>query len=103
MRRFAFVVFDVDNSVLARTPLDLVTDIGGLGWKLKLSTIDGDVVSVLTKVTQEKRSVNITVNFLERGYERYTILSQWLQKYSAAAHHLARRAAHVDVQHREAA
>lgn len=89
MRKFAFVVFDIDNSVLARFPLDLVTDISGLGWKLKLSKIEGDVVSVLTKVTQEKQAVNITVNFLGRGYEKHTILSQWLQKYSYATYCLA--------------
>lgn len=89
MRKFAFVVFDIDNSVLARTPLELVTGIGGLGWKLKLSTIAGDVVSVLTKVTQEKQAVKVTVNFLGHGYEKYTLLSQWLQKYSSASHHLA--------------
>lgn len=89
MRKFAFVVFDIDNSILARFPLDLVTGIGGLGWKLKLSTIDGDVVSVLTKVTQEKQAVKVTVNFLGRSYEKYTLLSQWLQKYSSASHHLA--------------
>ncbi len=89
MRKFAFVVFDIDNSILARFPLDLVTGISGLGWKLKLSTIDGDVVSVLTKVTQEKQAVNVTVNFLGRGYEKYTLLSLWIQKYSSASNHLA--------------
>ena len=89
MRKFAFVVFDVDDTILARTTLDLVTDISGLGWKLKLTTIEGDVFSVLTKVTQEKQDVKLTVNFLGRGYEKYELLSQWLQKYSTARSHLA--------------
>lgn len=82
MRKFAFVVFDIDNSITERFPLDLVTDLSGLGWKLKLSTLEGDVSDTLTKVVQEKQSINITINFCGRGYEKYLILSQWLQKYS---------------------
>ena len=89
MRKFAFVVFDIDDTILARTTLDLVTDISGLGWKLKLSTVDGDVFSVLTKVTQEKQDVKLTVNFLGRAYEKYSILSNWLQRYASAENHLA--------------
>lgn len=89
MRKFAFVVFDVDDEIRARTPLDLITDISGLGWKLKLSTIGGDVVDVLTKVVQEKQQVKLKVNFLGYGYEKHTILSQWLQIYSTASSHLA--------------
>ncbi|MBQ8323232.1 MAG: hypothetical protein IJX91_04625 [Clostridia bacterium] len=89
MRKFAFVVFGIDNTIIDRTPLDLVTDLGGLGWKLKLTTISGDVVSVITKVVQEKQSVSLTLNFLGRGYEKYAILSQWLQKYARAENHLA--------------
>ena len=44
--------------------------------------MEGDIVDTLTKVAQEKQSVGMTVNFFRRGYERYLILSQWLQKYS---------------------
>ena len=89
MRKFAFVVFGIDNTIIDRTPLDLVTDLGGLGWKLKISTLASDVVSAITKVVQEKQSVSLTLNFLGRGYEKYSILSQWLQRYSRPEHHLA--------------
>ncbi len=89
MRKFAFVVFGIDNTIIDRTPLDLVTDLGGLGWKLKMSTLTSDVVSAITKVVQEKQSVSLTLNFLGRGYEKHSILSQWLQKYSRPEYHLA--------------
>lgn len=82
MRKFAFVVFDIENAIIERFPLDLVTDPSGLGFKLKLSTIEGDVVDTLTRVAQEKQSINLTINFFQNGYEKYNILSQWLQKYS---------------------
>jgi len=89
MRKFAFVVFDIDNSIVDRFPLDVVTDLSGLGWRLKLSKIEGDVTDTVTKVVQEKQSVGITINLIGRGYEKFTILSQWLQKYSAVNASLA--------------
>lgn len=89
MRKFAFVVFDIENSIIERFPLDLVTDLSGLGWKLKLSKLEGDVSDTLTKVVQEKQSINITINFHGRGYEKYLILSQWLQKYSSVDNSIA--------------
>lgn len=89
MRKFAFVVFDYDNSVSARFAVDYITDISGLGWKLKLSTLKGDIVDTITKVVQEKQDVSLTVNFIGRGYEKYSILSQWLQKYSTADQRIA--------------
>lgn len=82
MRKFAFVVFDIENKITERFGVDLITGPSGLGFKLKLSTLEGDIVDTLTKVAQEKQSVGMTVNFFRRGYERYLILSQWLQKYS---------------------
>lgn len=89
MRAFSFVVFNIDNSIIDRFNLDVVTDISGLGWKLKLSTIDGDIVNTLTRVLQEKQAINLTIHFIGNGYEKYTILSQWLQKYSGASSRLA--------------
>ena len=90
MRKFAFVVFDViENTITERFPLDLVTDLSGLGWKLKLSKLEGDVADTLTKVVQEKQSVSIAINFKGRGYEKYSILTQWLQKYSGINNSIA--------------
>lgn len=89
MRSFAFVAFDLDNSITDRFPLDYVTDIKGLGWKLKLSKLEGDVSDVITKVVQEKQTVGLTINLIGRGYEKFLILTQWLQKYSFANKRLA--------------
>ncbi len=89
MRSFAFVAFDLDNSITDRFPLDYVTDIKGLGWKLKLSKLEGDVSDVITKVVQEKQTVGLTINLIGRGYEKFLILTQWLQKYSFADKRLA--------------
>lgn len=89
MRKFAFVVFDLENTVLERFALDKVTAPSGLGWKLKLTKLEGDVVDTITKVAQEKQTVKLTINFIDRGYERYNILSQWLQKYSRTDDHIA--------------
>ncbi len=82
MRSFAFVAFDIDNSIIDRFPLDYVTGLSGLGWKLKLSKLEGDVSDVITKVVQEKQTVGLTINLIGRGYEKFLILTQWLQKYS---------------------
>lgn len=89
MRKFAFVVFDADNTILERFPLDKVTAPSGLGWKIKLTKLEGDVVDTITKVAQEKQTVKLTINFIDRAYERYNILSQWLQKYSRVDEHIA--------------
>lgn len=89
MRKFALVVFDIDNSITDRFPLDLVTGLSGLGWRLKLSKIEGDVTDTLTKVVQEKQPIGITINMIGRGYEKFFLLTQWVQKYSFADKRLA--------------
>lgn len=89
MRKFAFVVFDMENKITERFVVDLITRPSGLGFKLKLSTLEGDIVDTLTKVAQEKQPVGMTINFFRRGYERYLILSQWLQKYSVVDSRMA--------------
>lgn len=89
MRKFALVVFDIDNSITDRFPLDVVTGLSGLGWKLKISKIAGDVTDTITKVVQEKQPIGITINFIGRGYEKFTLLTQWVQKYSFAEKRLA--------------
>lgn len=89
MRTFALVALDLDNSITDRFPLDMITGLGGLGWKLKLSTLSGDVADVITKVVQEKQDVSLTINFLGRSYDKYLLLSQWVQKYSLPDKRLA--------------
>jgi len=89
MRSFALVAFGIDNSIKDRFRLDYITGLSGLGWKLKISKLEGDVTDVLTKVVQEKQPVNMTINFIGRGYEKFLILTQWIQKYSFTDKRLA--------------
>lgn len=82
MRKVAFVVFDIDNTIIDRFNLELITDLSGLGFKLKLSTIDSDVEDIITKVVQDKQEVKFKVHFINRAYEKSAVLEQWLEKYS---------------------
>ena len=89
MRKVAFVVFDIDNSIIGRFNLDLITDINGVGFKLKLSTIDGDIESIVTKVVQDKQEVKFKIHFINRAYEKSTVLEQWIEKYSITSKRMA--------------
>lgn len=89
MRKMAFVAFDIDNSIFDRYDLDIVTDISGVGYKLKLSTIDGDIESIVTKVVQDKQDIKFKIHFINRAYEKSAILEQWIEKYSTADKWLA--------------
>lgn len=89
MRKAAFVVFDIDNSILDRLNLDLITDISGVGFKLKLSTIDGDIESIVTKVVQDKQEIKFKIHLINRPYEQSSILEQWLEKYSKTSARMA--------------
>jgi hypothetical protein len=89
MRKVSFVVFDIDNSIIDRFNLDLITDINGVGFKLKLSTIDGDIESIVTKVVQDKQEVKFKIHFINRAYEKSTVLEQWLEKYSTISKRMA--------------
>lgn len=89
MRKVAFVVFDIDNTIIDRFNLDLITDISGVGFKLKLSTIDGDIESIVTKVVQDKQEVKFKIHFINRAYEKSTVLEQWLEKYSTISKRMA--------------
>lgn len=82
MRKFALVVFDMNNSIADRFSLDIVTELSGLGFKLKLSAIEGDIESILTKVVQEKTDAKMTINWIHNGYQKSNLFVQWLEKYS---------------------
>lgn len=89
MRKFAFVVFDIDETIIDRFKLDNVTDLKGLGWRLNLSTIKGDVVDIVTKVHQEKENISFKIHFVNYAYEKSALLDQWLEKYSRIDKYLA--------------
>jgi hypothetical protein len=89
MRKMAFVAFDIDNSIYDRYDLDVVTDLSGVGYKLKLSTVDGDIESIVTKVVQDKQDIKFKIHFINRAYEKSAVLEQWIEKYSTADKRLA--------------
>jgi len=82
MRKVAFVVFNHHNEIIDRFMLDHITDISGIGMRLRLSTIDGDIESIVTKVVQEKQDIKFKIHFVNRAYEKSEILTQWIEKYS---------------------
>jgi len=89
MRKVAFVVFDIDNSIIDRFNIDLITDINGVGFSLNLSTIDGDIESIVTKVVQDKQDIKFKIHMINRAYEKSIVLDQWLEKYSAVGRRMA--------------
>lgn len=89
MRKFAFVVFDMENKIKERFNVDLISNISGLGFKMEMSTLAGDVTDTLTKIMQIKQPIKLTVNFWQNAYEKYNVFTQWLQKQSKIDTHLA--------------
>lgn len=89
MRKVAFVVFNNENAIVDRFSLDIITDIQGVGFKLKLSTIDGDIESIVTKVVQDKQDVKFKIHFINHPYAKSTIIEQWIEKYSTPGKRLA--------------
>lgn len=84
MRKIAFVVFDLENKIIDRFNLDTITGIGGVGFVLKLSTIDSDLENIVTKVVQEKQDISFKIHFINQAYEKSTVFEQWVEKYSTA-------------------
>lgn len=83
------MVFGIDNEIIDRFNLDIITDIQGVGFKLKLSTIDGDIESVVTKVVQDKQDVKFKIHFINHAYIKSDIIGQWIEKYSTPGKRLA--------------
>ncbi len=84
MRKVSFVVFNHHNKIIDRFMLDTITDIKGVGMKLNLSTIDGDIESVVTKVRLQKQPMKFKIHFINRSYEKYEVLLRWIERYSTA-------------------
>lgn len=89
LRKTAFVVFGIDNEIIDRFNIDIMTDIQGVGFKLKLSTIDGDIESIVTKVVQDKQDVKFKIHFINHAYTKSDIIEQWLEKHSTPSARLA--------------
>lgn len=84
MRKFALVILDIEDKIIDRYSLDVVTAPQGLGFNLSISTLTGDIEDVITKVVQSKTVVKFTVNQYQRPYFKANSLATWLQKYSQA-------------------
>lgn len=82
IRSYALVIMDKQDKIVDRFNLDLVTNPTGNGFELELSTIATDIEDVITKVTQKKPTINMTVHSVKNGYLQSNILTNWIQKYS---------------------
>lgn len=89
MRKFALVILDIEDKIKDRYNLDLVTNPTGLGFKLNMSTLTGDIEDVITKVEQSKNVIKFTVNQYGYSYEKANSLSLWIQQYSKPEHTMA--------------
>ena len=89
MRKFALVILDLEDMVIDRYNLDLVTAPSGLGFKLNMSTLSGDIEDVITKVSQAKNVIKFTVNQYQNSYSKANSLSLWIQKYSKPEYTMA--------------
>ena len=81
MRKFAFVILNESDEIIDRYNLDYVTNLSGLGYKLKVSTISTDVEDYVTKIIQEKKALTFTVTHLT-GYSGGSSLVNFLQQYN---------------------
>ncbi len=78
IRKCALIVFDKSYNIIDRYNLDLVTEISGLGYSLKLSTIQTDVEDYITKVVQQKKPISFT--YLQKGYTAGNSFIRWNEK-----------------------
>lgn len=79
VRKLALIVFDESYNIIDRYNLDSVTDISGLGYSLKVSTIDTDIEGYITKVVQQKRNITFKY-FSDTGYSGGNSLIAWVEK-----------------------
>lgn len=84
IRSYALVIMDKQDKITDRFNLDLVTNPTGNGFELELSTISTDIEDIITKVTQKKPTITMTVSQVKNAYLQANILANWIQKYSTA-------------------
>lgn len=80
IRKFALVVLDKADKIVDRYDFDIVTNISGLGYKLKLSTIDTDIENYVTKIVQEKKQLSMTI-IHKSGYSAANFFDTWCEKH----------------------
>lgn len=78
IRKYALIVFNESYNIIDRYNLDLISDLGGLGYALKVSTIETDVEDYITKIIQQKK--NLTFTNHAKGYSAGMSLKSWVEK-----------------------
>ncbi len=84
IRGYALVVMNNQDKIIDRYNLELITAPTGNGFQLELSTISTDIEDIITKVTQIKPTITMTIHQIQNGYMQSNVLTQWIQKYSTA-------------------
>lgn len=79
VRKLALIVFDESYNIIDRYNLDSNTDLSGLGYSLKVSTISTDIEDYITKIIQQKRNITFKY-FSDTGYSGGNSLVAWCEK-----------------------
>lgn len=82
IRKYALVIMDKKDTIIDRFNLDLITNPTGNGFELELAMIQSDIEDIITKVTQIKPKITMTVSQIKDSYTQANILANWIQKYS---------------------
>lgn len=82
IRAYALVILDKQDKIIDRFNLPLVTNPTENGFKLSLSKISSDIEDIITKVVQQKTVKKFSVIQYQNSYEKSSVLSNWIQKYS---------------------
>lgn len=82
IRAYALVILDKQDKIIDRFNLPLVTNPTENGFKLSLSKISSDIEDIITKVVQQKTIKKFSVIQYQNSYEKSSVLSNWIQKYS---------------------
>lgn len=89
IRAYALVILDRQDKIIDRFNLPLVTNPTENGFKLSLSKISNDIEDIITKVVQQKTVKKFNVLQYQNSYEKSSVLSNWIQKYSKTDFHMA--------------
>ncbi len=82
IRAYALVILDRQDKIIDRFNLPLVTNPTENGFKLSLSKISSDIEDIITKVVQQKTVKKFNIIQYQNSYEKSSVLSNWIQKYS---------------------
>ena len=89
IRSYALVVLDHQDKIIDRHELPLVTNPSDSGFKLSLSKVSSDLEDIITKVAQQKIPIKLNVLHHQQAYSKSYILTDWIQRYSKTAYHMA--------------